>query len=309
MASRAAIHFDSIRGAIAGGMSDAQALKSIPGAPSPGRWSTWLSDNPEKKAEIESLRPGRATPGVDAIAANFDAMLRLLEQGHTPESAGKELGIFGRRLHDYLRKNPEKRPAYVAALKKRERSPNKRGTRISKEFKRKRFTVEQFDDAVEFIRDHRGMDLSGALLNRRDLPALESIIFRANRNPTFAAQYAKAMAAHAMANVNVYIRDTSVAPSLLLSSLMRHPLYAAAWKHFKKLEDRDDFISETILAVLEGEISSDDIGKRDTFKRIRRRASGRTIESLDVPAFRGRDSDSRESLGDTMANDTPIFHY
>ncbi|ABE62530.1 hypothetical protein Nham_1714 [Nitrobacter hamburgensis X14] len=290
-------------------MSDAQALAATPDAPSQPAWSAYLKRTPDRLAEIESLRPGRATPGIDAIAANFDPMLRLLEQGHSPESAGKELGIFGRRIHDYLRANPDKRPAYVAALKKRERSPNKRGTRISKEFKRKRFTAEQFDSAVEFIRDHRGMDLSGALLNRRDLPALESIIFRANRNPAFAARYAKAMATHAMANAYVYIRDTGVAPSLLLSSLMQQPLYATAWKHFRKLEDRDDLISEVVLAVLEGEISSDDIGKRDTFKRIRKRANARVIESLDVPAFHGRDSDSRDSLGDTLANDTAIFHY
>lgn len=307
--SRAEIHYDAIRDLIASGLTDSEALARDPDYPPLSTWSGWLTRHPDRKAEIVSLRPGRATPAQDVVAAKFDEVLRLIEAGANSEDAGKTCGFHHQSLHRYLRNHPDQRSRYVAAERKRESGANKRGTVISTERRRKRWKPEQFEDAVSFIRDHRGFNLQAALRSQHDLPSLESLIFRANRNPAFAARYAKAMAAHAMANAYRYIFSGGGEPSLLLYNLMQQPLYAAAWKHFRKLDDRDDFISEVVLAVLEGTITADDITKRETFKGIRRRVRGRMTESLDVPAFEGREGDSRDTLADTIASPCGIHTF
>ncbi len=307
MVSRAEIHWDAIVTAVRSGMPVARALKAVPDAPSHPSFCSYLNRNPDRKAEIDAIRPARATPAQDVIAARFDEVLRQIEAGANSEEAGRACGFHHQSLHRYLRNNPDQRDRYIAAERNREAGKNRRGTRTGA--RRKRWTPKQFDDALDFIRDHRGMDLQGALRNQNNLPSLESLIFRMHRNPAYAARYAKAMNAHAAANIYLYIRAYGDEPSLLLSALMQNPLYAAAWERFKRLDERDDFISEAILAVLEGELSADDVAKPDNAKKIMRRVSRDRFESLDVPAFEGRDGAVRDTLGDTISNPSPIIFW
>ncbi len=308
MASRAETHYDTIRAAIASGLSDAKALASVEGAPSQAAWSTWLKGHPDHKAEIEALRYGRATPGLDAISANFDAMLALLEVGHSPESAGKELGIFGRRIHDYIRTNPDKRPAYVAAVKRRERGPNRRGTKISIAPKRTRFTTDQFDAAIQFILRHVDIDLEGALRSA-NLPSTMTMYHRANRNPTFRKRFYNAMASHTAQCAYLHGAESDE-PNLLLAELLKNDLFAAAFAKFKKFHEvRYDLVQEFVLAALEGRLTKADLKSAKAMRDIRKRALGNSyqVQSLDAPAH--DDGESRDTLGDMIASPCIIHTF
>jgi hypothetical protein len=308
LASKAEIHYEAIRDLIASGMTDSEALARDPDYPPLSTWSGWLTRHPDRKAEIVSLRPGRATPGIDAIAANFDAMLALVEQGHSPESAGKVLGVFGRKLHDYLRANPDKRPAYVAAVKRRERGPNRRGTKISVAPKRKRWTVDQFDAAVAFILRHVDLDLEGALRSA-NLPSTMTMYHRANRNPAFRKRFYNAMASHTAQCAYLHGAESDE-PNLLLGELLKNDLFAAAFNRFKKFHEvRYDLVQEFVLAVLEGRLTKADLKNTKAMRDIRKRALGSSFEfqSLDAPAY--DDGESRDSLGDTIASPCGISIY
>ncbi len=235
-------------------------------------------------------------------------MLGLLAAGHSPESAGKELGIFGRKLHDYLRANPDKRPAYVAAVKKRERGPNRRGTKISIAPKRKRWTVDQFDAAIQFILRHVDLDLEGALRSA-NMPSTITMYHRANRNPAFRKRFYNAMASHTAQCAYLHGAESDE-PNLLLGELLKNDLFAAAFNRFKKFHEvRYDLVQEFVLAALEGRLTKADLKNTKAMRDIRKRALGSSFEfqSLDAPAY--DDGESRDSLGDTIASPCGISIY
>jgi hypothetical protein len=290
-------------------MPDRKALASVPGAPSHPAWISWLKTHPDRKAEIEALRHGRATPGIDAIAANFDAMLALLEAGHSPESAGKELAIFGRKIHDYLRKYPDQRARYVAAVKKRERGPNRRGTKISVAPKRKRWSVDQFDAAVAFIARSHDTDIEAAL-RQANLPSATTMYFRANRNPDFRRRFYRALAAYDANTAHLRHVADSAEPHLLLASLLRDELFAKVWAKFKRYtESRYDLASEAVTAILAGEMELSDLKQPKVVRALGRRALGSSYEFQSLDAPKHDDGESRDMLGDTIASQSDIIFY
>lgn len=293
-----------MKAAIASGMTDRQAYMTVPDAPSSAAWTRYLQNHPERAAEIAAVRHAQGKPSLDRIAVNFDAMMKLIAEGHDAVSAGKVLGINGYRLTAYLLEHEDQRPAYVAAMHKRAKVLGLRSTTSTVLKRRKPFTDAEFDAALALIARSNAPDLATAL-RRADLPMNGSLQRRAKKDPQFRARLDRAYGAHAAStNYLRYIRDPDE-PRLLLASLLRNPTFAAAFKKFGKLyEDRFDLAQEYVLAVLEGQ----DVKQPATIKHIRRRAliDNFRFTSLDAPAH---DDSERETFGDTLAAPCIISHY
>jgi hypothetical protein len=292
-----------MKAAIASGMTDRQAYMTVQGAPSSAAWTRYLQNHPERAAEIAAVRRPLGKPSFDRIAANFDAMMKLVADGHDAVSAGKVLGINGYRLNAYLLEHEEQRPAYVAAMHKRAKALGIRTTTTGLK-RRQNFTDAEFDAALALIARSNAPDLTTAL-RRADLPTNGSLQRRAQKDRQFRARLDRAYSAHAAStNYLRYIRDPDE-PRLLLASLLRDPTFAAAFKKFGKLhEDKYDLAQEYCLAVLEGQ----DVKQPATIKSIRRRAllDSFRFTSLDAPAH---DDSERETFGDTLAAPCLIHTY
>jgi hypothetical protein len=293
-----------IRDLVASGASARQAVIRVTGADASAAFTQYLKTHPERKAEIAALRRPQGKPSHDRIAANFNAMIALISDGKSAVEAGKVLGVNGDRLTEWLLANPNKRPAYVAAMQKRAKVLGLRSTTIKGERRRKNFTDAEFDAALALISRSTAPDLASAL-RRADLPTNGSLQRRARKEPTFRAKLDRAYSAYAASTHYLrYVRDPDE-PRLLLASLLRDPTFAAAFKKFGKLhEDRYDLAQEYVLAVLEGQ----DVKQPETIKGIRRRAllDSFRFTSLDAPAH---DDSERETFGDTLAAPCIISHY
>jgi len=132
---------------------------------------------------------------------------------------------------------------------------------------------------------------------------------RANRNPAFRKRFYNAMASHTAQCAYLYTAE-SEEPRLLLASLLKDDLFAAAFNRFKKFHEvRYDLVQEFVLAVLEGRLSKADLKNVKAMRDIRKRALGSSFEfqSLDAPAH--DDGESRYSVGDTIASPCGIHTY
>ncbi|ABE62827.1 hypothetical protein Nham_2029 [Nitrobacter hamburgensis X14] len=298
-----------MKAAIASGLTDRQAYLTVPGAPSSAAWTRYLQNHPERAAEIAAVRRPQGRPSLDRIAANFDALIKLIEQGHSPVSAGKELGINGGRLTSYLLEHPSQRPAYVAAMQKRAKALGFRSTTIKGMPRRKDFTEAEFDAALVLIARSTAPDLATAL-RRADLPRNGSLQRRARNDPAFRSRLDRAYRAHgASTHYLRYIKDPTE-PRMLLASLLRDNDFSAAFSRFKSQRyDRHDLAQEYCLAVLEGRLSKADLKKNKAMNDIRKRALGNSLAftSLDAPSH--GDGDSRYSVGDTIASPCGIHTY
>lgn len=295
--------YAQVRDLIASGMSDRQAVIAVTGSDKSGRWTTYLKKRPHLAAEVAAVRHAKGKPSLDRIAENFDSMMVLIAEGRDAVEAGRELGINGYRLTAYLLEHEEQRPAYVAAMHKRAKVLGLRSTTSSVMKRRKPFTDAEFDSALALIARSNAPDLATAL-RRADLPTNGSLQRRARKDPQFRARLDRAYSAHAAStNYLRYIKDPAE-PRLLLASLLRDPTFAAAFKKFKKLDERYDLAQEYVLAVLEGQ----DVKQPETIKGIRRRAllDNFRFTSLDAPAH---DDSERETFGDTLAAPCIIQHY
>ncbi|ABE61237.1 hypothetical protein Nham_0341 [Nitrobacter hamburgensis X14] len=298
-----------MKAAIASGMSDRQATLTVPGAPSDAAWSRYLQNRPERAAEIAEVRHAKGKPSFDRIAANFDALIKLIGEGHSAVTAGRELGINGDRLTEYLLAHPQKRPAYVAAMVKRAKVLGIRSTTIKGMPRRKDFTEAEFDAALALIARSTAPDLATAL-RRADLPRNGSLQRRARKDPAFRGRLDRAYSAHgASTHYLRYIKDPTE-PRMLLASLLADKDFAAGFNRFKSQRyDRHDLAQEYCLAVLEGRLSKADLKKNKAMNDIRKRALGNSLAftSLDAPSH--GDGDSRYSVGDTIASPCGIHTY
>jgi hypothetical protein len=298
-----------MKAAITSGMTDRQAYMTVPGAPSSASWTRYLQNHPERAAEIAAVRHAKGKPSFDRIAANFDAMLGLISEGHSAVEAGKVLGINGDRLTAYLLEHEEQRPAYVAAMLKRAKALGIRSTTITGKSRRKDFTDDEFDAALALITRSTAPDLATAL-RRADLPANGSLQRRARKDRQFRARLDRAYSAYAASTHYLrYIRDPDE-PRMLLASLLRDKDFAAAFKRFKSQRyDRHDLAQEFVLAVIEGRLSHKDLKSTKATNDIRRRALGNSLAftSLDAPSH--GDGDSRYTVSDQIASPCGISIY
>lgn len=298
-----------MKAAIASGMSDRQATLMVPGAPSDAAWSRYLQNRPERAAEIAAVRHAKGRPSLDRIAANFDALIKLIAEGHSAVTAGKELGINGDRLTEWLLANPNKRPAYVAAMVKRAKVLGIRSTTIKVKPRRKDFTEAEFDKAIALIARSTAPDLATAL-RRADLPRNGSLQRRARNDPKFRARLDRAYSSHSASTHYLrYIKDPTE-PRMLLASLLADKNFAAGFNRFKSQRyDRHDLAQEFVLAVLEGRLSKADLKNKKANNDIRKRALGNSLAftSLDAPSH--GDGESRYCVGDTIASPCQIQHY
>lgn len=279
------------------------------GADASAAFTQYLKTHPDRKAEIAALRRPVGRPSLDRIAANFDALIELIAEGHSAVSAGKEMGINGDRLTEWLLANPNKRPAYVAAMVKRAKVLGIRSTTIKGMPRRKDFSEAEFDAALALISRSTAPDLA-TRLRRADLPTNGSLQRRARNDPQFRARLDRAYSAHgASTHYLRYIKDPTE-PRMLLASLLADKDFAAGFNRFKSQRyDRHDLAQEYCLAVLEGRLSKADLKKNKPMNDIRKRALGNSLAftSLDAPSH--GDSDSRYSVGDTIASPCGIHTY
>jgi len=298
--------FEAMKAAIASGMSDRQAYMTVPGAPSSAAWTRYLQNHPERAAEIAAVRHAKGKPSLDRIASNFEAMLSLIAEGRSAVEAGRELGINGDRLTEYIRANPGKRPAYAAAMKKRAKLLGIRSVPVTR---RKSFTADEFDKALELIKSLPGAGWPEAL-RRAGLPANGSLQHRARRDPAFRARLTRVLAEHAAVIFHQRYQRDGDAPNLLLASLMRDQLFAKLYARFKRYVDsRFDMVGEAYAAILSGEMTFDDLKSKKPANLITKRAigNGLALTSLDAPAR--DDDDGRDLMIDTIANPSPIIHW
>ncbi|WP_431014497.1 hypothetical protein [Bradyrhizobium pachyrhizi] len=297
-----------MKDAIASGMSDNAALKVVPGAPSSAAWTRYLQNRPERAAEIAAVRRPKGRPSLDRIAENFHAMMARIAEGHSAVSAGRELGINGEVLTDFLLAHPGRREAYAEAMKKRARvlgiRTTVRNTRV-----RKPFAKGKFEEAIAVIaRTHEASWVEA--LARAGLPSNGSLQGRARKDPEFRRRLTHAIAAHAANTHHLrYVRD-GADPKLLLASLLKDELFAKLWAKFKRYPDsRHDMVAEAYAAILAGEMTFADLGKKKPANTITKRAIGNSLAfaSLDAPTY--GDDESRDNLVDTIASPSPILFY
>lgn len=263
----------------------------------------WLHRNPDKGAEISALIPRK--PGLEKVGQNFGAILKLIAGGDNAETACRTLGVNWRQLHDWMRDNPDERARFVAATDKRERGPNAKGTRASAK-PRRQWTAADFDAALDFIERYRRPALEKAMPD--SVPSLASCYRRAAVEKDFARRFSDAMQRHVIATAPMrFVGGEEI--SLLHAALMRVPAYCEGWRRFKGFDDRDDLISEFVVAVLEGAIALADVDRQAARRDIVRRVAGsdRAMTSLSVAQVWA--DDERVTLGDTISNDDGILFY
>lgn len=178
----------------------------------------------------------------------------------------------------------------------------------SKRHRRRRFTPEHHIAAIAFFRERTDLRSElevDPLLIAANLPVTEAIRARGKTNAEVKAKYAEAIA-HRMA-VRVAANQAQRPPKkvygqhLLQRGLQLDDLYREVSKLFSRAHpDFDDMVSDVVVAVLDGDISFDEIGDRGVriggaFCQGMRR--GNAI-SLSTPVGMGN-----YVLGDLLSND------
>jgi len=265
-------------------------------------WCRFLQSHPAYAAEIDALRY-KGNPALDAIGANFDAIIKRIEKrGESPEEAGRALGVNGGRVTEWLLRHPDRRPEYAAAMTKRAKRLGLRGT-VAKVRRRDNFTEQQFDAALLYMARLQSTDVNAAL-RQAGLPNNGSFRRRALKDAEFAKRLAAARAAFNANSFHLrYLRGGDVSTA----GLMRDPLFAKLWRKYKgRHEARFDLISEAYVAILSGELSLDDLSSKPAANTINRRAMGnrKMFVSLDEP--RHDEDNRRETEIDAVASPSEI---
>jgi len=294
--------YPAIRDLCASGLSPRQAVIRVMGSDKSASWCRFLQSHPAYAAEIDALRY-KGRPSVDAIGPVFDAILRRIEKGDSPQEAGRALGVNGDRVTEWLLRHPDRRPAYASAMKKRAKRLGIKGSAVSKVRRRDNFTEEQFDAALLYMARLQSTDVNAAL-RKAGLPTGGSFRRRALKDDEFAKRLAAARAAFNANSFHLrYLRGGDVSTA----GLLRDPLFAKLWRKYKgRHEARFDLISEAYVAIISGEITFDDLKSKRAANTINRRAMGNRsmFVSLDEP--RHDEDNRRETEIDAVASPTEI---
>lgn len=295
-------HFNSILTRVANGetLTSACAALGIKRC----TFSKHLRARPDLRARLDAAKP---KTGVDLVAERFSGILAAIEAGATMQSAVEAAGCSVPSFLKYVRQHDSGR--YVRASATREAGGAARGKRATAR-PQPRLHSDDFEAALDALADasRKYEDIFSDPL----MPSSRSVAAFARKNAAFRERLANVFASRRQARADSRPKP---APKVdrplgqLLRALKRNDLYAAALKVVGGFDpsDRDDGISEIILAVLGGELSEADIpkiGKRYASRRVL--AAPRKLASLDAPVFGSEDV---EKIVDTFANNDGVLFY
>lgn len=292
----AAENFHAILAMVGGGLSIAKACEQTPCSRS--AFMQYLRRNPDR---AEQIRAAQCKPpaGADLARQRADDIVAAIASGKSAAEACKAIGVNVRKFQGLCRTDAKLRKQYAAAQR------NRGGKSVSAK-PRRAWSAADFDAALDFIEHYRRPAVEKAMPD--SVPSMASCYRRAAIDADFAKRFADVMQRHVIATASMrFIGGEEI--SLLHAALMQVPAYREGWRRFKGFDDRDDLISEFVVAVLAGEIALSDVDKQAARRDIVRRVAGpdRAMTSLSVVQVWA--DDERVTLGDTLANDDQIFFY
>lgn len=279
----------------ADGAALAAALRSV--GLSKNTWEAYLRRHPDRRAHYRSITPDT---GLALVAAKFDAILAAVKSGDGIRAAIADHGCSDSAFYKHVKRTPGARERLVAASSVRERH----GRRASLAPQR-RYTDAEIDAALDRFataKAGRTPDLTGAA-------SVYAIYGRAYRNPEFRERLVAVMGERAK-------RREAAKPPVspkgvshhLLDALLLDDLYAAARKVTAGFDpnDRDDVISELVLAALEGEYTAKDFKTKRVAAMKRAIGDRNQFRSLDAPISNSHNADT---LGDEIASPCLIHTF
>lgn len=279
----------------AGGATLIAALRSV--GLSKNTWEAHLRRHPDRRAHYRSITPDA---GLARVAAKFDDILATVKAGDGIRAAIAAHGCNDSAFYKYVKRTKGARELLVAAASTRQRT----GRRASLEPQR-RWTDVEYDAALEAVAHAEG-GIAHAL---EGLPTVAALYGRAARDEEFRVRFNRVM------GDRVYRRERAKPPKSpkgnsqhLQRALKANDLYRAALKVTRGIDvnDRDDTISELILAALEGEYTANEF-KTKRIAALKRAIGDRNqFRSLDRVLSRTANSDT---LGDLVASPCQIQHY
>ncbi|WP_354139724.1 hypothetical protein [Bradyrhizobium sp. LB11.1] len=259
-----------------------------------------LRRRPDLRARLDAAKP---LTGQALVCAKFDDILTAIRNGATAEGAVESFGGTGVSFFKVVKSDQALHQRFVAATADRENGDNARGKAASG-----RFSEADFERAIEALRAAPKIGFARVLVDGLPTPFL--VLDKAKRDPEFHARLVEVVGERAKRRAGLKKQPPRVyAEGLLRQACLALDLYRSADGAAAGLdpEDRDDVASEIVLAVLEGEITEQEI--RTKGRRLgRRRVFGEQAwaSSLDATAH---DTSNAETLGERLASPCGIIFY
>lgn len=293
-------YIDTIKAAVASGLSIRAACAANPDWPNYPSIIAYLWKYPDVRAELDAVRNPPPT-GVELARLHLDDIISRIAAGASALEACRELKVSDRAFQALCREEPAVRRRYAVAQRKR-------GGKAVAAKPLRRWKPADFERALEFIKGYRH---PGVKFNMpAHLPSYESIHLRASRNKGFGRRFQAVMLRYRIATTPLKFATTSDVASFH-SDLLQNALYRAAWKRFKGRlpHERDDLIQELIVRVLAGEMTLADLGDRRHRRKLSAAALGHGAAFRSLSDRDRTVGDGLETLADTVANNTEIFHW
>jgi hypothetical protein len=268
--------------------------------PSKSGFDAYLRSHPDLRARLDAARP---LSGQALVRARFDEILAAISNGATAEGAVESFGGTGASFFKVIRSDPDAKTRFIAATAEREDSDKAIGKAATG-----RWSESDFERALEALRAAPKLGFQRVLVDGFPTPFL--VLDKARRNPAFRERLAEIVGERAKRRAGMKRPPPRVyATGLLRRACMALDIFRLADSAVGGLDpaDKDDAISEIILAFLEEEISQAEI-KTKGRRLARRRVFGERwrAASLDATAH---DTSNAETLGDSIANDDQILFY
>jgi hypothetical protein len=280
----------------AGGTTLAEALRSV--GLSRNTWSAYLRRFPDRRARYLAIVPDT---GLALVAAKFGDIIAAVEAGEAIKAAVLRHGCTDVAFYKHVRNTEGARERLVAATEQR----GAIGGHVAKLESQKVWSDADYDRALDAIAKARGSvsDVLGG-----DLPGAVAVASKARYSKTFRDRLAIVM------GERIKRREAEKPPVSptgeshhLLDALLRDGLYRAARSVTAGFDpnDRDDVVSELILAALEGEFDAADF-KKNRMLALKRGVGHRArFLWLDAPIS---DSDG-DTFADMIASPCGIHTY
>lgn len=284
---------------VADGETLTAALASRVDFPKRKTFEKYLRRHPDLRARLEAARP---TTGQQLIRDRWQCIMRAIRSGSSVKAAVASVGGTLPSFFKVTGADHGARAEFVAATAEREAGGNSLGKTATG-----RWTNEHFDRALSAMRERPTIAARSLLVG--DIPGITLVLERARDEPDFRDKLIDVMRERARYRARLRLPPRTYPPGQLRRGLMLLDTYAAAMAAVKSFDPftRDDAISEIVIAVLEDQISIDDVrtrGKRLAMKRVM--GDWMRTRSLDDKLF---GNPYGETVVDTISNDDQILFY
>lgn len=280
---------------MAGGTKPTAVLRQL--GVNKNTFDAYLRRNPDKRERYLASKPA---DGLALVIQKFDAIIAAVESGGGIRAAIIAHGCSDSAFYKYVRNTPGARERLVDAS-----STGDRHGRRAKLEPQRRYT----DAEIEAALDRFATAKAGRAPNLTGVASTWAIYGRAYRNPKFRERLVAVMGERAK-------RREAAKPPVspkgvshhLLDALLGDELYSAARKVTAGFDpsDRDDVISELVLAALEGEYTAKDFKTKRVAALKRAVGERNQFRSLDAPISKSHNADT---LGDEIASPCGISIY